>query len=228
MTIALDASTTSSVISNTTSSSFSHTVGTSQLPVVLFVLVSLRGAAATGTNPSSVSVTYNGVSMTLAVSVAETTTRLCTQIYYLAFPATGSNTVAVSWTGASYGYAVSRSYYGVSTGSPVYGTGTLSPTLSAPSINVSSIGGDVVLDCLALERDFTETLTVDASQTQIINNIIASQVVCAMSTETASTSGNVTMSWTKSGAADYVAGVVCSIRAASQGSAAAVSPALIF
>lgn len=111
MAIAIDANTRS------TATSFSHTCTGSDL--ILRVVVSTAGSAA------GLTATYNGVSMTQAVSVDVPVAGDGHAEFYLLDPATGSNTVAI--TGATSPDSNAISYTGVAAVSgAASSTGTMS------------------------------------------------------------------------------------------------------
>jgi len=227
MPLLLDATTTNTGGGAGTSNSFSHTVGASGRYRALFVLVSLRGS---GGMPSSLACTYGGVSMTSLGSVTDATTDIVVAAFRLVNPATGANTVAVSWTGNAYYSATARSYFNVNSGMPVFSGSytTLAATTSAPSMSVGASGGDIVLDLITKADTFGETLTVGAGQTQIQNAGVGTQFISAISFEAAAASGAVTMSWSKSGSGDRLVGLSFAVHGSSGAQQPAISPMMSF
>lgn len=229
MTITLDAAT-SSTASAATSKSFAHTVGIAKRNVVLFAAASLREDGGT---PTTISATYGGVSMTKAGEHTGATRKTLVALFYLAKPATGSNTLAFSWSNASLGSFYAISLYGVNRGVPVRSGSytTMAETNSgAPSISVPSNIGDWALDVISSESPFSGTvgLTVGAGQSAIMNNEIQNTVRMAYGgSYEAATAASVTMSWSKSdGYYAIMAGM--SIVPATDGGNIAISPFMRF
>ena len=100
------------VTTNAGTSSFSHTVSTSD-DRILFVST-LGGSAFTD---NITGVTYNGVSMTL-VGKSATPGDRWNYLWYLLSPATGSNTIAITKSSSDYGAQVASSYIGVAQQAP--------------------------------------------------------------------------------------------------------------
>lgn len=232
MTITLDATTTSTATA-ATSKSFSHTVGTAKRGAVLFAAASLRddgGSVAANT----FSATYGGVSMTKVGEHTAATRKIAVALFYLAVPATGSNTLAFSWTGASLGGFYAISLYGVNRGNPVRSGSytTLAETNSAtPSISVPSNTGDWVLDVIASESIFSSTvgMTVGAGQTAIMNSEIQNTVRMAYGGSYEAGAASVTMSWSKAAGGGYFAIMAgMSVQPGSEGGNIAVSPFMRF
>lgn len=190
MAISLDTTATSTITGTTaTSKTYAHTCAAGT--TLLTVCVSLRGS------PTGVTATYNGVSMTSAGSVANGVRYA--QIFTLNLPATGSNNVVVSWTGACCGAFCSQSWFG--TGRIAnFNSATGTATAQQPSVAITSKTGDFVIDCVSAEAAVTETLTVGAGQTQGLNTLVndggGNYELCGASREAGASS--VTMSWAHS------------------------------
>jgi hypothetical protein len=113
---------------NSTSHSFSFTVGSGSDRILL---IGVQGGSITA---DTVSATYNGVSAT--VYGRSTSGGQDIYLLYLYAPATGSNTVAVTWSGSSDVYVSCASYDGVSqSGFP--DVGDLTQTNTSTSITFS-------------------------------------------------------------------------------------------
>jgi hypothetical protein len=124
--IALDSHTTESAQFNSaTSTSWSHTCTGSNRLLIVSVYTGSYGT-------SGMSVTYNGVSMTLAQTAQYDAGTAYVRTFYLASPAMGSNTVSVSWSGSSYGIGMSTSYTGVSPSTPIDSSGDTSVSRTSP------------------------------------------------------------------------------------------------
>lgn len=230
MPITLDATSTGTKTGGT-SHSFSHTVGSAARYPALFAAVSLRDDVG-GAGPSSISATYNSVSMTKVGEHTDGTAKLAVALFYLLKPTTGANTLAFSWANASLGGFYGISLYGVSYNNPIR-TGsytTLALTGSTtPSIAVPSAVADWVLDAIAAESPFggTVSMTVGAGQTAIMNGEVqnTNREAYGGSYE-GGASGSTTMGWSKSTSNTIMAGM--SIMPASGRQAVAVSPFLRF
>jgi len=150
-------------------------------------------------------VTYNGVSMTSAVSQTTGTpdTARGTEIFYLAIPAIGANDVVVtmsSTTDAIQGNAAS--FTGCDVDDPI-GDTTAGTALSIV-VDTDRDNSFVVDNVQNLDANCASiSLTVGASQTQMANQCANSGTGAsrqAVSREATTTKGAVTMSW--SGTAD--------------------------
>lgn len=225
MPITLDATSTGE-ITNATSHSFSHTVGTAARYTALFAAASLRedGSA---TLPANIVATYNGVAMTQVGEYGNATWKIAVALFYLLKPTAGANTLAFSWSNASLGGFYGISLYGVSYNNPIRTSSYTAGT--GASIDVPSAVADRVLDVISAESPFggTVSMTVGAGQTAIMNDEIQRSVNMAYGgSYEAGASGNVTMSWTKSVSNCLMAGM--SVVPASGARAVAVSPFLSF
>jgi hypothetical protein len=96
---------------------------------------------------TSPSATWNGVSMTLGPTVTSGASR--TSIFYLPNPATGSKTLASSWTTTAQGYISAISFTGTDTttciktsDSTTSATASLTVTSDANGATVASYGND--------------------------------------------------------------------------------------
>ena len=233
MGLVLDNSSTT-LVNNETSKSFSFTVGSSRPLRGLFIGV---GAEKSGTGtPANPTATYNGVSMTglgNVVGADATGQRIRAKLFYLAAPATGANTLAVSWSSENwFGYIVTRSYYGVDQTTPAFSSNTFGITTGAISLAVPSIPGCIVMDILTNggsgTDNTTETLTVGAGQTEILNAAIGTGRSIYSSFETAVANSTI-MSWSRTGSSDNILGAGFSIKPADTGGGnVAVSPFMSF
>ena len=177
----------------------SHTTsGTNRL-----MLVGISGRASSG--PAVVSgVTYNGVALSLVGS--KTAYSLVTTIYKLVAPDTGTHDVVVSFSTApdKGGVVGVVTFTGVSQTTPLGTFASASGSSTAPSVNVSSATGELVLDTL-VDEDATVTMTAGAGQTERWNAQFT-YMGGAGSTKAGDTT--VTMSWTLSGSANWAIGAV--------------------
>jgi hypothetical protein len=113
---------------------------------------------------------------------------------------TGSQTVTVNFAGViDLGTMAIRSYCGVDAGTPtgtaVTATGDFNAT--NPSVNVSSVAGDWVIDVVDLWGDPTATLTVGAGQTQRDNFYENRDSHVRADSDEVAAGTTTTMSWTK-------------------------------
>lgn len=181
------------------SSSFSHTVGTGSNR---YLLVFMGRGTGFGNTPTSV--TYGGVSMALVGTKQNAGSGTETFIYGLAAPASGSNTVSVSWGVATRGGIGAISFDSVDQAAP-YGTVVTSTTGSA---TVTSATDGMVVDGMETENGDTSPITVGGGQTQRLNFVGSagggsSSHGIGVSTKPGATS--VTMSWTGYFSANQIA-----------------------
>lgn len=150
----LGTSTEAHTTTNATSLTFSFT----STGEPLLVRVNLRGQTA---DPTSITVTYNGVSVPLisGASAINTGSHQYSGLYYLASPATGANNVVVSWTNASA--CVSGACTVSEGGLPNNGNGATS-TSSSASVTITSNVGGLVVDCSSVPT--TRTITSDTTE----------------------------------------------------------------
>lgn len=180
---------------NGTSTSWSHTSDGNPL----IVRVALQNGA------TGVTVTYNGVSVPVLVQNTYATFWYA-GIFYLASPASGSNTVSVSWTN-SCGFAMSAQNV-AGAGTPT-NTATGGANATSVSVNVTSATGDTVIDSVC--RRGSVTLTAGAGQTENFTHVKSTGgtlVTHGGSYEAGS--GTVAMSWS-TGVADEWSIVACNL-----------------
>ena len=111
MAIAFDNTTQADTNTDSYPLSFSHTVTGSD--PILFVYLYWN------TSRTVSSVTYNGVSMTAVSTANDNGGGEFSNVYYLAGPATGSNTVAITMSGSCSIEAVAASYTGADQSTPI-------------------------------------------------------------------------------------------------------------
>jgi len=140
--------------------------------------------------------TYNSVAMTVVPSSTVSNGQYTSTLYRLIAPATGSNTVSVTFTGGVFDFkAGSVSFTGADQTTPLGTANTATGSSTTPSVTVTSATGEIVLDNLTIVH--SGTLSVDGSQTQRWNGTGAAGFIKgAASTEDGSTS--TTMSWSNS------------------------------
>ena len=174
---------------NTTSISWSHTCTGTNLLLVVGVGVGL-GLASTTT-----SATYNGVTMSSAGKVySDNQTDGYVEMFYLAAPATGSNTVAVTCSVAKDLTGGSVSFTGVDQSTPVTNATTVFGNGTAPSVSVTSAAGNMVVDAAVCGSAFSSS-----DQTlQWNKNLNGNSGAGNSAQSTATGASSVTMSYTTS------------------------------
>lgn len=190
------------LLDNTTSSSFSNSSSTTWLHTVngsdrlLVVGVSHHSEL----NQTVASVTYGGANLTRYITRKQGA--VSAELWYRVAPALGTNTVAVLFSSSTSGTAGATSWTGVNQTVPL-GLGVSAGARStAPSLAVSSATDETVHDVLAWNRRGTTaaTATIDPSQSQRWN-VNSSSAGGAASTKAGAAS--VTMNWTLSVSKDW-------------------------
>ncbi len=160
--IAVDAASNSG--NQTTSSwSWSHTTaGGNRLLVV--------GVSAYDANASDsvTGITYGGQALTFIRRDSSAAHHLWSELWYLANPPTGSNTVAVTLTGAPGGaVAGAVTFTGVDTSSPIEGNnGDGASSGASPSVSVTTVTANAWLVGVIASEDIASGLSVGASQNE--------------------------------------------------------------
>ncbi len=128
-----------------TSLSWSHTCTGSNLVLVVGVAIGIIGDSG-----KSASATYNGVAMTSAGVVhSGAGTDGFVQMFYLAGPATGANTVAITITGGSVDITGgSVSFTGAHQTTPLINIATNTGVGTTASVSVTNASGNMVVDAL--------------------------------------------------------------------------------
>ena len=191
MAIAFDAASSSGGAA-VTSVTWSHT--TSGANRALIVGVSFWN----GSTQSISGVTYAGTAMTNVGGATDLSNDRAQQ-WALSNPTTGANNVVVSFSAAVDAVCGAVSFTGAhQTTASLTGTqATATGTSTAPSVNVTSATGEIVIDTLA---QFAQTDTVGAGQTQRWNATFGSEDGAGSTEAGAAT---VTMSWTLGASADW-------------------------
>lgn len=189
MAIVFDAAT-----SNAGSLTFAHAVGSGNNRI-LIVAVGLHNSG------SISSVTYNGVSMTLAKS--QNGTWRLSQIYYLVNPASGSNNVVITGL-CSYGIAaVAVSFTGVHQTTPIVNVAGGNGSSYTPSLLITSSVGSVVLDSLVYISSGTSSAFAPGADQTERGDTRAQSTGSALGVTTKEGAASVTMNQTVSGVGDY-------------------------
>lgn len=137
------------------SGSWSHTtpVGTT----ILVVSLCLYANAQTVTGA-----TYNGSAMTLVTS--ETSGSYQTYIYSVANPATGSQSIAFTYSGTAYGMAAAATFSNAQTAAGATGTGHAISTGPASVSITTTAANSVVVDALTTDGSDSDPTTAGAAQ----------------------------------------------------------------
>ena len=185
MAIAFDATAVSGG-DNLASVSFSHTCTGSDL----LLLIAVHCLQLSGQTVSSI--TYNSVAATL-VATADQGNRY-TELWRLAAPATGSNTLAATFSASMNNVGVRAiSFTGVDQTTPLGSAVTATGNSTTPSVIVPAATDDLVFDCLTIEH--AGTLSVGAGQTSRYNAIVAGGGFNKAAGSTEPGAASVTMSW---------------------------------
>jgi len=188
--IAFDAASNSGYQAAASSYSWSHTcTGADRY---LTVGISMLSLAQTVT-----SITYNSVPMIFLGAQNSVTGAARVELWGLANPSTGSNTIAVTLSGAIASAGNASSYTGVEQTAPIEGFNSAQATnvgAADATVNVTTVAdNDWCVDIVATDDT---AITVGAGQTQA-GNVTGAGGSGAMSYEGPKTpAGSVTMSWT--------------------------------
>lgn len=200
--VAHNATTTTVHSPTTQTSTHSHTVAGADN--VLIVSVTRDATVSVST------ITYAGQALSPLPSCTVTPTDGFgrTEIWFKTAPASGTNSIVVTLSAASTAFVRATSFTGASTTAVAadFGCTTATGTSTAPSVAVTSAGGEMVYDALGVSITASETATAGSGQTERGNTTFSNQIIGASSTEIGAAS--VTMSWTLSDAKPWaLAGV---------------------
>lgn len=189
MAIAYDTSSSGQTANTTNTITWNHTCTGSNL--VLVVAVGADSAA----EPTGV--TYNTVALTKAQGA---TTGLEHSIWYLASPATGTNSVVVTFAANHHMAAGAVSISGCNTASPVDTSNITNGTSATPSIGLTTNNANSFIVCGVTIND-NPAITADAPATKRFDELLViDNFHVAGSTRTTTTAGLYTPSWTLDGA----------------------------
>ncbi|KPJ58335.1 MAG: hypothetical protein AMJ46_14330 [Latescibacteria bacterium DG_63] len=197
--ISFDSASVSSGTGNTSSISWSHTMGSGS-DGILVVGVSWRN---TGNDPWTVSsVTYNSqplIEIRNDIQLGDPPGSRSSALYYLLSPPSGTNDIVVTYSGTPYlsgGGAVS--FFNVDQTSPIDahdGVAGAAAT-TTPGVTITTItDGAWVVDNLCL-REATGTTAAGAGQTERWNRDVGGIVTAGSTEGPVATAGDVTMDWT--------------------------------
>ena len=200
------------VIDNTSSQSttgssltFSHTTGTGLNRLLLVGVVTGSTTSINSNAPTVTGVTYNGGSLTLLGSVAETGTRIRTYLYQMVNPPSGTYNVVVTTASSSPLYAGATTFAGVSQASPTgafasnsIGTpaGELGGTTDITVNPVSSASGDLIYAVIGVDTDgSTLSITPGSGQTSAWSFSSFSTSSAGCSTKPGAPAATMSYSW---------------------------------
>lgn len=195
MSVAFDAASTTQTYSGVSSKSWTHTnVGTTNLCGSVGV-----GTVILTANFSSPTCTWGGAAMTASVShegVGFNLVRGEAKRFHKANPATGAQTVAVTWaTGSAFGESGSQTYTGVDQATPLGNTATADGTgTDNGSPTVASATGNMVVDDLITDNG---TNFLVGGQTERFNQ--SAGVTYNGGGQEATGAASVTMGWSWTG-----------------------------
>ena len=181
------------VSTNDASISFSHTVAAGT-DMFLMVSVAAHSSSADLRIPSGV--TYNSVSMTQVGSTV-TTGNFSLSVWRLTGPATGSNTVAVTFSGTPGTNNVAtaaNSFYGVDQSTPLGTPATANSASTSPTVDVGTAIGDLAYDAMLESGGSGASNTAGSGQTERYDVDSGTAIGAAGSHETAAGT-TTTMSW---------------------------------
>ena len=199
MPVAFDA-VTGAVADSSSSLSFSHTCSGDER--VLYVAAAMQNI-----NTDVSALTYGGVSLTI-VERREGgigTFDGAVEIWRLIAPATGANTVSVTFDAVDGIKAMAISWTGADQTTPNGSFTSNVGNSTTPSVDISSATDEIVFDYTTLteESGTGPTFTVGAGQTERVNHSENAYARSGGSTEAGATT--VTMSWTSSTSDNWVA-----------------------
>lgn len=157
MAIAFDATYNSGSVGASSGASWSHTCTGSDL--VLYAAVNVVGDAVS-------TIKYNGVNMTLINDNTNGSNQISD--YYLVNPATGTHTLALTFSGTGIGIqAGSISLTGVDQASPLDSNNKSTGTSTTPSLTITTVADNCwVLDGVGHYNIISNSFTSDSSQTE--------------------------------------------------------------
>lgn len=207
--IAYDADTQANDVDANTSTSFSHSV-TGSNP---FLIVGCAISDPTAGDRDISAVTYNSRSATSTQRYDDTSNTKAVEIFHLAAPSTGSNTVSITYAGGgpSSSTCTATSFTGVHQTYPVEGkAGSMAPNSTggaSTTVAVSSANSWAV--DIGVTNDFLDTMAVGPGQTNYYLNTDdgAATFTSSGSYEGPASRGAIQMSWTCaacSGTEDWV------------------------
>ena len=161
MAVAVDASTSGGILNNTSSFSWSHTCsGSNRVLVVMIALYS--------TSVTISSITYNSNALTLYNTLSTTNVKL--HIYYLIAPSTGTNTLSISLSGSTYGFAGAISFTGAAQSSPLGGDQTTTSGIAGSStVTVSADANKMCCQVTGVDGGGCAISFTVSGQTAVVN-----------------------------------------------------------
>lgn len=159
------------------------------------------------------SVTYGAANLSLEVNNDGNSRE--TQVYYLANPAAGTDTLTVNAGSHTDYYCITVfELNGVYQADGIRGTGTSTGYDTTPHTQIDSAVGDLVFDVVAYLSSGTPTFTVDAHQTKLYGfNVTTNSMAIGVSTKAGG--GRIEMGWTVTNVVTNFVQTLVSIRPAS-------------
>ena len=181
-----------------TTLSWSHTVASQSDRMLVVGVTTESTSSSTSCQISTGYPKYNGVAMTKIDSTATTTasTYECAALYYLAAPATGTHTVQVNFAASLDATAGAVSLYGVKQAAPDASNSSYSNS-GATSTSVTTTSSNAwVVDVFGSGQSLGD---LSSSQTNRWTKDAGSSSSAGMSTQTVTSPGSRTMSWSQTG-----------------------------
>jgi hypothetical protein len=178
-----------------TTVSWSHTIAATSKQILVYTVISAPAS------PSVSSVTVGAASATFQAGITNTTTERI-ELWALANPPTGVQTITVTWAASGNAGGASISFLGSdgTIGTPITGSGTTSPA----SVVVTSATGNLVSDGMIQDISSTcaaQTATPGAGQTQQF--VGCTDTIWRLGESTALGAASVTMTWTLTGSLSW-------------------------
>jgi hypothetical protein len=187
----------------TTLESAAFTIGSGSDRILM---VGVLSGAGSPVDPSAVKWGGSGgASLTQVGSTVNVGSFVKVSLWRLVNPASGSNTVHVTWGSAQDERAlVAAAYTGVDQTTPLGTPATATGTNTTPTVNVSSAAGELVVDSVGFldQGGNNRTLAVGASQTSRAEVEGANLGFEGLGISDEAGTATVTMSWTTSGNVD--------------------------
>ncbi len=177
----------------TTDLTWTHTCTGSNLALVVGVVTQ----TATNINPTSVK--YNGVSMSLLTTQGNANPNLQLAVYYLANPTIGANTIDVNWSGASVARsgAIAISLTGTAASPAGNGASNAQATTTPSLPTTTGTANSWIIDFLEVGNTPETATATGTNQTKQDSIIVLSNFEINISTQTTTTAGSYTNSWSK-------------------------------
>lgn len=194
MAVSVDSRNAGTSSASAASLTWSHTVGAISNGILL---VMPQCSSATGVTISSVVWDDGGANTALTRKGQKQDSGTgWAEIWYLLSPAPGTKNIKVTYSAAVACTAGSASYSGVDQATPFNAASpqSASGTTATATVDITSAGGELVIDSVNDNENTIDTLVVGGGQTTIHNITVSNNTAGASSEEAGAAS--VTMSWT--------------------------------